>query len=454
MRRSIRDQILIPLFAVQLGTVATIALVAARVAADRVEGQVTSRLEGVVETLGRSNFPLTGGVLAKMRGLSGAHFATIDEAGRILDSTLPGLAALPPGLADLPINARLEAVSSSTKWDIEGERYFAGSTRSGTGPTLLVLYPESAWRRARWEAGLAPLGIGVLSMAPMAAVTGLVAHRLGRRLGLVEERVAAIAGGDFRPMVDLEPGDEVDALVRSIDRMAGQLRNLTETIRRTERAGVMAQLAAGLAHQLRNAAAGARMAVQLHARRCQGPQGDGSLEVAIRQLSICEEQVKALLAPDRSGAGVSISLDASDMMAEVALLVDPTCRHQRIKLDLIQAPGFSIRADPDDLRAAILNLALNAIEAAGPGGRVEFSTSADHDWVHLDVIDDGPGPSTELATSMFEPFVTGKPEGIGLGLALARRVALSIGGELSWSRQEGRTRFRLAIPRSAGGGLS
>jgi signal transduction histidine kinase len=451
IRGSIRNQILIPLIAVQLGTVATIALVAARAAATRVEGQVAARLEGVVGTLGRSSFPLTGGVLAQMRGLSGAHFATTDESGRLIDSTLPGLSEIPASLRTLPASIRLAEFGSYPKLEFEGERYFAGSVRPGGGPTLLVLYPESAWRQARWEASLPPLGVGALSLAPMAVVTGLVAHRLGTRLKSVQERVAAIAAGDFRAMADDGGGDEVDELVRSVNQMAERLRQMGETIRRTERAGVLAQLAAGLAHQLRNATTGARMAVQLHARRCPGPGLDGSLDVALRQLSICEEQVKGLLSTNREIENQPTRLDTSALVEEVAALVEPSCRHLGVRLDRATEACLSVLADREGLRAALMNLTLNAIEAAGPGGRVELVTSSQACRIWFDVFDNGAGPPPEIAASIFEPFVTGKPEGLGLGLVLVNRVAGALGGSLSWSRVESRTRFRLEIPLAVDG---
>ena len=443
---SIRNQILIPLIAVQFATVATIALVAARMAADRVAGQVEARLEGVVEALGRSSFPLTGPVLAKMRGLSGAHFATVDESGRPIDSTLPNLEAIPANLQDLSSGARLGVVGSAPGLEIEGERYFAGSVRPGDGPTLLVLYPETAWRKARWEAGLPALGVGALSLAPMAAVTGLVAHRLAARLRSVEGRVAAIAAGDFRAMPEPGRGDEVDDLVRSVNRMAGQLRRMAETIRRTERAGVLAQLAAGLAHQLRNAATGARMAVQLHARRCPIAKHDGSLDVALRQLAIGEGQIKGLLSTGRGIVDRPTRLDPAELVDEVAALVEPTCRHQGVELSRQSETGLAILADREGLRSALMNLALNAVEAAGSGGKVELTASPGGPVVRFDVVDDGPGPPPELAGSIFEPFVTGKPEGLGLGLVLASRVAEALGGGLSWERVGGRTRFRLEVP--------
>ncbi|MEI6240546.1 MAG: ATP-binding protein, partial [Planctomycetia bacterium] len=101
---------------------------------------------------------------------------------------------------------------------------------------------------------------------------------------------------------------------------------------------------------------------------------------------------------------------------------------------------------PDSLRAALVNLALNGIEAAGRGGIVRLSGTSTDGRIELVVEDTGPGPPDAIGNVLGEPFVTGKPEGIGLGLAIVKAVAEDHGGTLAWSRGHGRTRFAISLP--------
>jgi signal transduction histidine kinase len=240
----------------------------------------------------------------------------------------------------------------------------------------------------------------------------------------------------------------VRELSLSINRMCQQLATMRKTIGESERTRLLAQLAAGLAHQLRNSLTGARMSVQLHARRYPAREGDQSLNVALRQLAMTEEHVKALLTLGRVERRAPQPCDLGSLLADVALLVHPSCQHARVALRHEEGtPPLSVEADPSSLRAAVLNLALNAIEAAGAGGEVHLGARPGTDEVAIEVLDTGPGPPPELDDLLCEPFVTSKPEGVGLGLALARQVATEHGGRLTWSRSTGATCFRLVLPK-------
>ncbi len=450
MRWSIRNQILIPLIAIQTVAVAAIAITTATLAARRSQRQIVDRLNGVIDALGHASFPYTGPVLTRMRGLSGAHFVAYSEDGRVTGSSLPNIEGLPQALRSLPAAAHRESLREFPTALLEGTPYVGVSFRSeggSTGTSLLVLYPETSWRQARWEATLPPLILGAGSLAVMVLITSWIAHRIGVRIQQVQRQVARIVDGDFRELPLGGHRDEVEDLSRSINHLCAQLTDMQRTIRETERSSLLAQFAAGMAHQLRNALTGARMSVQLHARRYPPPADDQTLSVALRQLAMTEEQVKGLLSMGRVERRPLTECDLRPLLAEVVMLVQPACQHAGVALEPPRGDRpVEVLADSSGVRAAVLNLALNAIEAAGAGGTVRIELIDCDTEIAVEVADTGTGPPPALADSLCDAFVTSKPEGVGLGLALAHRVASDHGGRLSWSRIDGDTRFRLTLP--------
>jgi signal transduction histidine kinase len=454
MRWSIRNQILIPLFAIQTLAVTAIAITTATLAARRSERQIIDRVNGVAETVWQANFPYTENVLAKMQGLSGAHFIAFAADGQLAGTSFAALEGIRPSLRSIPAAPKLESLRESPTVVVGGTEYFAVRVRptsAHSDVSLLVLYPETSWRQARWEAAMPSLLLGIVSLAAMVLFTGWIAHRISGRIGRVQRQVALIAEGDFKELDLGLQRDEVHDLSRSINRMCAQLRTMQQTIRQSERARLLAQFGAGLAHQLRNSITGARMSIQLHAKRHPRADEDQSLTVALRQLAMTEEQVRGLLSLGRVERQPPEVCDLSQLLEDVALLLEPSCQHGKVELHWLRAAEpIKLVTDPLAVRAAVLNLTVNAIEAAGPGGEVSIEARPTEKEVSIEITDTGPGPPPELAETLCEPFVTSKAEGVGLGLALARQVADEHGGRLSWTRADGLTRFSLTLPKPNG----
>lgn len=458
----IRNQIFLPFAGVLLAAVATIAVFAAYVSAERSEQQTVAQLNRVIVTLGQSSFPYSERVLLQMRGLSGAEFVVLDERQTIRAATLPIQGAM--GLTDTSsaVDGTLSSLGQYPTMIVSGVRYFAARVerRQATGTTtLVVLYPEVDWQQARRDAAGPTLVVGLAMIVVIGLLSAWLANRLGNRIRSVQQQVTAVAAGNFDAIVVDRRNDEIHELAIAVNSMSAELQSMQQTIRQSERSRLWGQLAGGLAHQFRNAITGARMAVQIHRRRCRSDANDESLDVALRQLSLTEEQVKGFLSLGRVESPQHQPWALSRLVDEIASLVRPVCEHANVEFEQkIKGDGNAVVSDSENVRTAVLNLTLNAIEATSAvdgeqGGaarerRVILTAEVGDGCVEFRVVDTGPGPPIELADRLLEPFVTGKPEGVGLGLALAKRVADLHDGSLEWSREGGQTMFRLRIRES------
>jgi signal transduction histidine kinase len=450
VRWPIRYQIFVPFATLVLVAVASIAVTTALLAARRSADERIDQLHRVESTLADAGFPFTESVLRKMQGLSGAQFVTLDDAGQIVTSTFDR----PLERADLPGHLpasgppkRLEQFEAVT---FAGSEYYAavlpGKESSGIA-SLLILYPRENLRRAQWEAAWPPLAVGIATICLMLAISAWLSGRLARRIESVRALFGHIADGQFAHVEAQRPLDEVYDLVLSANRLSDQLAAMRDRITRTERLRLLAQLAGGLAHQLRNAATGARMAIQLHQRRCPSSHHDESLDVALRQLVLTEEYVRGLLSLGQQESQPPSMSRLSIVVAEIERLVLPAARHAHV--------GWTCGPIPPDLdctvdnsqnvRAGLLNVVLNAVEAAGRDGRVRCWVDRAERHVRVHVADSGSGPPESVQGTLFDPFVTSKPEGVGLGLALAKTVAAEQGGEVSWTRIGKETVFTMSL---------
>ncbi len=440
MRWPIRHQILLPFAGMMLVAVAGVSVLNAFLATRHAEERIDEQVRGVAGTLLDSSFPLTDVVLADMRGLSGAEFVLADERGPIAASR-SWAGKFPP---IVPVGSVPE-LRLGPPYEIDGTRYFVaalkmkGPRTSGrgahSGPLVLhILYPEGHWRASRRGGAGAPPGRGA---APGAGGGGW-----GRGGGG--------AWGDFHTVPLPERDDELRDLASGVNQLAEQLDEMRRVIRRTERLALLGQLAGGLAHHLRNDVTGARMAVQLHQRSCRAGDQE-SLDVALRQLALTEEHLQRFLAAGQPQEPRRVPCEIESIVSQVVRLVEPSCRHRKVDLQVVAGPSSSgtLEADPDQLRHLLMNLVLNAVDATAGGGWVRIESSHDSHGARVRVLDSGPGPPTEFVERLFEPFSTTKPEGVGLGLAVARQVAESHGGTLVYRRLDAATCFELTLPVSS-----
>jgi signal transduction histidine kinase len=425
VRLSLRHRLLLPLVALLLADAGATGW-GAWLAAEREEQRITEQLNAVARTLTESRtFPLTARVLEQMKGLSGAEFVLTKRGGEQI-ATFP---------------ERVE-LGSSDILRREGEEYRLlrvqlPENHPNAGDALAVCYPESLRRAAVRDAVRPPLGIGIAFF-----IVGLVLFAFGSRIvsrvrGL-ELQTRAIAAGKFAAAVPSGPNDELRDLAESIAAMARQLAAFEEQSKQTERLRVLGQFSGGLAHQLRNAAAGAKLAVQLHLKQHRAESRE-SLDVALRQLARIEMNLSQFLTLGKPTTAKKVELDLMDVVTGAVSLYLPQAKHLGIALKWTRGDPVPLAGDAVSLGHLFVNLIGNAIDAAGPGGSVEVICEGRA----VEVIDSGVGPPPEIAARLFETFVTGKEQGIGLGLTVAKQAADDHGGTIRWFRREECTVFRV-----------
>jgi signal transduction histidine kinase len=466
MRWTIRNQIMVPLVIVAIASLTTVGMIDAVLSERRTSGHVEQQLRNVIGVLTTSNFPLTGAVLRQMRDLSSAEFVLHDSSGQSVASTLADVGTLPE---TSPVD-RIEDVTLGPSASVAGRSFFHTVVkfpvdgRGGRSGVLHVLFPRDEYRRAWRQAFIPSFVVGAATVAIVAAVAGALANRMGRAIARLREEVLRIARGDFReaplPAVD----DEIRDLSVAVNRTAEMLTDYEQQVRRSEQMRTLTMLGASIAHQIRNAATGCRMALDLHAADCAASDHGESLDVAKRQLQLMESQIQRFLRIGKQPAKlVTCDVELGDLVEDLLPLVRPAAEHAGVHFDCrLSAKPIVVSADKEALGQVVTNLLLNAIQAAQEHGLergsprrvcVEVATATDN-AAEIVFSDSGRGPADTVAKSLFEPFVSDKAEGAGLGLAVAKEVVTAHGGTIEWKRENGMTQFRVELPLAKTGCVS
>jgi signal transduction histidine kinase len=452
MRWPLRNQILIPFLTIQIITLVASIFVSSLIAIERAKVEIESRLHDVQSTLRAATYPLTPPILDQLRHLTGAHFTVFDDQHRLVNSTLTNTAEHPnwESIENLTATIETDLVDRRQLLKIGTESYFAGRFTSHYAENnfdVLVLYPERKWTLIRWQVITPHLLLGIGLIIPTVIVSLMLASRFGQRIKRMQQQVDEIGQSHFEQLIPDHQNDELRDLTIGINQMATLLGQSFRLIREAERSSMLTQLVGGLSHQLRNALTGARLSLQLHQRACPLKE-DQAIERTLMQLQLTEEQIKALLRLARGEAMQKTPAVLDAIVQETLSLITPFAQHQKIELKSdLQHMGQSV-SDADGVRGALLNILINAFEASGPRGRVEIKTGQNAQSAFIRISDNGPGIPQDLLASIFTPFFTTKPEGVGLGLTLARQAVHECGGNLAVESTAQGCSFLLTFPTS------
>jgi two-component system NtrC family sensor kinase len=382
------------------------------------------------------------------------------------------LTQLRSGLADVRARQRDLRVAGSPRLDR------VQSLLAAPGPAAETLEESTrrelvsqlrAEARAELETATALfLGLALLGLAGAWGVQ----RRILRPLGDLRTMFLKLGAGDFSPIESeaahpvLSPlFDNYNLLVTRLEELESEHRTRAEdlqsevrtaaeallaqqrTLARTERLAAVGETAAGLAHELRNPLAGVQMSLANLRRDLDDPQLAARLELALAELDrlarLLNQQLSASRHVPESPRRLHLRTLVQELLALLRYQVPP-----HVRLEARVDDELECRLPGDRLRQALLNLVLNSVQALGDDpGAVRLEAHREGDRMVLVVTDDGPGFPPELVEAGGLAFVTRRAGGTGLGLAMVRRLAMDLGGELALENLDPRgARVRLALP--------
>jgi two-component system sensor histidine kinase HydH len=250
-----------------------------------------------------------------------------------------------------------------------------------------------------------------------------------------------------------EPLDDTpDHFLGRVEQVVSRLQQQEREVRRAERLATVGQLAAGVAHEIRNPLTSAILLLQTGRKdpTC-GGLTDDDLELVEQELHRIEQSLQTFLDFARPPKMERVNCDAAAVAADTAALVRGRAEQQHVTLELeLPAAPCRLHADVGQLRQVVLNLVLNGLDAMPHGGVVTLAVRADGPDAEIRVTDSGPGIPPEVLPRLFEPFATGKETGLGLGLLMSKRIVEEHGGTIvGRNRPGGGAEFVVRLPASA-----
>jgi signal transduction histidine kinase len=271
------------------------------------------------------------------------------------------------------------------------------------------------------------------------------------RIFALTRATRAIAEGRMDERVEVGGRDEIQELGTAFNSMADRLVELQEDVRKQERQAMFGRIAAGLVHDLSHPIQNIGNSCKLIQRMFDDLEYRDTFKRTVEREMVI---IKRVLDDLRNIARpIPLERFPVEMNRAIAETVESMMPHAEtagitLRTELAAEPAF-IDGDVFALGRVFRNLILNAIQATAPGGVVGVATEADAERVRIRVYDTGCGIPADRLGAVFEDFVTTKRRGLGLGLAISKKIVEQLGGQITVASEVGKgTTFALDFPRT------
>ena len=315
------------------------------------------------------------------------------------------------------------------------------------GQLLILRSFEGASRR------IASLYSNIVLLWVMAVSAGLVltyllARQIVEPVKQLDRAAAEVARQNYAIEVEVASEDEMGRLARTFNTMCASIRSAREDLIRQERISTIGRLSASIVHDLRNPLAaiygGSEMLVDRELAPGHVKRLAGNIYQASRRI---QELLQDLLDVSRGKSRAAEPCRLREAAAAACEALGSAAQAQNVDLILAIPPDIELPLERSRMERAFVNLISNALEAMPDGGEVSITAGLENGWALVQVTDNGPGISPEIRSQLFQPFVSGKRNGLGLGLALSRQTVLDHGGDMWVESKPGQgARFCFRLP--------
>jgi signal transduction histidine kinase len=428
-------------------------LFSANFIARHMEASLKQQMEQVADLVARTGYILNPGILHHLKHVLNSEIVLFDRNGQVFATTFPA-----------PVDENLYqgvAQSSTPPAPFVGKdvEYRGVHYRTVLHPVVLPIQGQailSIWTpvveadRLRGNIVLALGAASVIGILAMAAAGYFIARTITAPLEELVKVTETVAGGDRQRRALVRSPDEIGVLAQAFNEMIEKLGTYEDRLVETEKIAAAAQLAAGLAHEIRNPLTSIKMLGQvLRGRLKDQDENQQMLDSMVQEINRLDRIIQEMINRTKPG---ELQLERNDLIQpvkEVVGLAKENLAAWDISIEChLDSRLPQVYMDREKIKQVLWNLILNARDAMPGGGSIVISTrNGDNDTVMITVDDSGSGIGDADAERLFQPFYTAKPEGMGLGLAISRKIVEKHGGSLSLeNRPDIGTRAKVVLP--------
>ncbi len=318
--------------------------------------------------------------------------------------------------------------------------------------------------------------IAILIVAVGAGLLGswLISRGLARPISQLRVAMARVGAGEIELPIDVSSPDEIGDLARSfaqmtaslhesqarstrlnseLQRKVSQLETTQAQLVQSEKLASIGEMAAAVAHGIRNPLASLRAAAQVALRHPESASSREHLGVIIDEVDRLDRRVSHLLSFSKPAPYHPLRESVARLIEDLLPPFGELLREKSVTLTVgIAADLPDVRVDPMQLEQALVEIVSNALDAMPEGGTLRISAhtsraTAGEETVLVEIVDSGVGIPARVLASVFEPFFTTRTEGTGLGLAIAKRYVEQNGGAIEIDSAAGTgTTVRIRLP--------